>query len=188
MTHLSLDFYGAVQEDEHDDILINKIDEEIFILPGHLPPQELFLNAVCYEHPDACSLLVESFPQIRVLRLPDQSAQCRDLGLFADNPNLTYLSLRASFEGVSNLKITRGGRHHLQRGPLTIDIHYIELNRARVYLFVIPTEQLFGLIDISTRRINALNTYLQLLRAMALNGLDGSEDPFDLWTPLPFIW
>lgn len=135
ITHLSLDFF-ATNEDDSGSPVVHKIDKEVFTLLGHLPLQELFIDVACCGDSDSCATLATSFSQIRVLRLPDQSAQCCDLVLFAGNPKLAYLSLQVNLMDTSNLEIADGGQHKPQQGFLTLDIDPFLLDRAKVHSFV----------------------------------------------------
>ncbi|KAF8606476.1 hypothetical protein BDV93DRAFT_553646 [Ceratobasidium sp. AG-I] len=198
ITHLSLDFH------EEDAPCVYAIDKEVFTLLAQLPLQELFLNAIRCEHSDACSLLATSFPQIRVLRLPDQSVQCRDFGLFASNSNLAHLSLQTNFEDTSDLDIVHMGRQQPQQGHLVLGVDSTSLDRAAACPFVmrilviwpnvsfLPVSRLRRLLqgkpDLNKRRADILNTFLQSLRVMYPNSPAGSEDASRLWEPLSRHW
>lgn len=113
VTHLSLDF--CLTTCDHGNFLLHKICKDVFTLLGELPLQELFMDGACCEDPSVCSLLATKFPQIRVLRLPYQSVQCRDLASFADNPNLEELSIQTKFGDIPDPEIVNVRRYLPQR-------------------------------------------------------------------------
>lgn len=135
ITHLTVNFC-VVNQDDIGPYSAHIIDIEVFTLLGHLPLQELFLDAARCEHPNTCSLLATSFPHIRVLRLPSQPVQCRDIGLFADNLNLEWLSLQADFEDIPNLEIARREQQQPQQVVTTLEVDPSRLDCSEVRRFV----------------------------------------------------
>lgn len=121
------------------DLVAHKIGKNELTLLGQLPLQELYMRNVCIEHPNSCSLLAATFPRIRVLHWPGQSAQCCDLSLFADNPNLEHLSLCLDLRKPPDPEVVRRGRYRPQRALQALEIdpdNLAILEHAGVYPFV----------------------------------------------------
>ncbi|KAF8606478.1 hypothetical protein BDV93DRAFT_553648 [Ceratobasidium sp. AG-I] len=203
ITRLKFDFFFAC-EDQYGGPLVHKFEKDVLAVLSHLPLQELSLSAACCEHPDTSSLLMTNFPRIRILQLPDQPAQCQDLALFMNNPNLVHLSLHTNFEGILNPERFRGEQYQPQRGFLTLDIDSPKLECAQVPPFIMyilamwPNVKLSPLshlgsysidwLRINQRRINVLNTYLQSLRTMTPDGPIDLEDASRLWEHMSPLW
>jgi hypothetical protein len=98
ITHLSIRPHVAIREDDESWF---EITIEALRLLSSLPLEALSCYGCRVEtrtNQNPCEVLAKTFPQIKVLRWPDQPATCNDLWFFASMPKLEHLAVYLDLE------------------------------------------------------------------------------------------